>query len=149
MIFTSKASTLTSGYEDLTETYPIDGCRRLSDYDFKGRLPWGHVRVVTFFDDGGWCRWVVEQAGAKNDIRVSTDGRTQELPEEHFEKSFKLLRLKEGWIETLAEWDPDAMVLPRASALAHLPLSRVYSRVHIDDHHVTLVNNRHVALESK
>ena len=104
--------------DELSSRYPIDGCKVLAHASQLSAERHGHIRVLTHFNHGGWCRWALYLESPNADFRVTTDGRTQHLPVEHFEKGFELYRLKQGWENTLAQWAPDVAVVPKDTALA-------------------------------
>ena len=81
--------------------YPLEACAKIPELAKRDQN--NHVRVATHFNHGGWCRWAAFRSDAKKDIRVSTDGRTQGIPGEHFQRSSELYRVKEGWQKTLLQ----------------------------------------------
>ena len=96
---------------------PIDACRAISDLNFDSKR--GHVRVLTHFNYGGWCRWAAFEKDSTLDLRVTTDGRTQGIPPEHFLRSYDVFNLKGDWFRILRTWNPDVVLAHKSSALAN------------------------------
>lgn len=101
----------------LYEMYPIKACSQIAN-ELKNNHDKNQFRVLTHFNDGGWCRWSIYQEAQELDARVTTDGRTQSVPEQQFKDSFDLYALKENWQDTLNKWAPDAIVSQNDRALA-------------------------------
>lgn len=104
--------------QKLHDYLPLEACAEVT----KLRSQWPanrKFRLATDFDTGGWCRWAAYQADPKFALRVTTDGRTQQVPVQHYLDTFDLYALKEGWPEVLAKWHPDAVLAPRTAPLAH------------------------------
>jgi hypothetical protein len=97
---------------------PLAACRRVASLNLVPQPPRQHVRVLTHFNHGAWCRWSLFQAAPDEDFRVTTDGRTQGVPVEHYLASFDLFNATGGWREILAGWNPDVMVVSRSHQLA-------------------------------
>jgi hypothetical protein len=102
----------------MLEALPLKACTKLAALDLKPKAGRSHVRVLTHFDYGGWCRWAVYQANPALDYRVTTDGRTQFIDAGEIMKSFDLYRLNNDWAQTLTSWDPDAALVDKHRALA-------------------------------
>lgn len=102
----------------LNENLPIDLCSRLDTFGATKHFGRDHVRVLTHFNHGGWCRWSLYQKNRNADFRVTTDGRTQFIDPKFFIDGFDLYRLKNNWIKTFQEWEPDIIVSEVNSALA-------------------------------
>lgn len=99
---------------------PFDACNTLSKTKLQPISSRDHIRLLTHFNYGGWCRWIIYQQNPNLDIRVTTDGRTQGVPPDQFIKSFELYDLKEDWDKTLEQWNPDAILAAREHPLSHL-----------------------------
>lgn len=106
--------------EIMSSYLPIEACRKLAHMDVPHSPDRDHVRVLTHFNYGGWCRWMIYQENPALDFRVTTDGRTQWVPPEHYEESFDLYNLKNNWYTTLKEWDPDVALIPKDRPLGQL-----------------------------
>jgi hypothetical protein len=101
---------------------PVAACRQIAGLGFTPRPPRDHIRVLTHFNHGGWCRWILYQERPDLDFRVTTDGRTQGIPAERFLTAYDLLNVKNDWLQTLARWDPDVLVIPTTHALGNVLL---------------------------
>lgn len=97
-------------------TLPIAACGALAKMPIK---PDGRpfLMVLTHFNYGGWCRWQLHQNAPEKDFRVTTDGRTQWVPNELYERSFSIFDQTGPWERYLKEWSPDAAVVPHGSFL--------------------------------
>ena len=113
--------------------YPVDACEKLAELKLTKQPERDHVRILTHFDHGGWCRWAIFQKDPTLDYRVTTDGRTQYVPIEYYRWSFSLFELEKGWQRTLKSWAPDAIVVGLNSALAQgLELYPEWDKVYSD-----------------
>ncbi len=101
----------------LLEMQPIEACRRIASLDLPPPKH-GHYRVLTHFNHGGWCRFEIYEQNPDADFRVTTDGRTQGVPPEHFLLGFDLYNMQNDALQTLKRWDPDVIVVPVSKALA-------------------------------
>ena len=52
------------------------------------------------------------------DVRVTTDNRTQGVPEYHYVKSYDLFGLRNEWAQTLEFWNPEAAIVDKTYPLA-------------------------------
>jgi hypothetical protein len=96
---------------------PIAACRRIAHLELPPPTH-GHYRVLTHFNHGGWCRWVLYQENPDADFRVTTDGRTQGVPAQHFLDAFDVYNVKNQGLRTLQAWSPDVLVVSKSAALA-------------------------------
>ncbi len=101
-----------------SEGLPIEACSKIPTLNIQPRNGRKHVRVLTHFNYGGWCRWQMYEKDPNFDGRVTTDGRTQFVNPKHFTKQYKLHALKLGWFETLKKWDPDIYLVHIDTGLA-------------------------------
>lgn len=101
-------------------TYPINACRELAQLDLAPIDGRSHLRVVTHFNDGGWCRWAAYETDPTKDIRVTNDGRTQGVPVSEILLGLELYDLKPSWAQTLKNLSPDAVVVSKNSALSQV-----------------------------
>jgi len=106
--------------EYLYAMQPIAACRHVATLGLTPRAPRDHIRVLTHFNHGGWCRWALYQARPDLDFRVTTDGRTQWVPAQHFLDGYDVLNVKNDWLATLTRWDPDVLVIPKTHALGNV-----------------------------
>ena len=106
--------------EYLYAMQPIAACRHVATLGLTPRAPRDHIRVLTHFNHGGWCRWVLYQERPDLDFRVTTDGRTQWVPAQHFLDAYDVLNVKNDWLATLTRWDPDVLVIPKTHALGNV-----------------------------
>lgn len=97
---------------------PTKACRAIEGLNLETSHGRDHIRALTHFDFGGWCRWIVYESNPKFDLRVTTDGRTQLVPPEHFAKFFDLYAMRNGWSRTLQEAAPDVIVVHKKQSLA-------------------------------
>jgi hypothetical protein len=120
---------------------PVGACRHIASLGLTPRAPRHHVRVLTHFNNGSWCRWSLHQAAPQADFRVTTDGRTQGVPVDHFLASFDLFNASGNWRQILAGWNPDVMVISRAHQLAASLAAEParYQLVYQDDSFVVFV----------
>ncbi len=116
--FPLKESERIKNEDDLNIMYPIKACQGLASLQLKPKDPLTHVRLLTHFDYGGWCRWAIYQSHPELDYRVTTDNRTQTVPQEHYERGFDLYNMKRQWLETLKVWAPDAAIVSKSYPLA-------------------------------
>lgn len=98
----------------LYASFPLRACHALSQHNFETKTR-NHIRVLTHFDHGGWCRWALQQARPDIDFRVTTDGRTQDAEVQNILISFALYAGKVTASTVLNEWRPDAIVVKRGS----------------------------------
>ena len=103
--------------ESYLKEVPLKACTALASMSLEKSEANSRLRILTHFDYGGWCRWAIYETNPNLDYRVTTDGRTQFVPEEHYQKSFDLYRLNYGWAETLAAWNPDVVLVEKVRAL--------------------------------
>ena len=89
---------------------PINLCSKLDTYGVTPSQNRDHVRVLTHFNHGGWCRWSLYQKNPAADYRVITDGRTQFIEPSFFMNGFDLYRARAGWRDILTDWAPDMIV---------------------------------------
>jgi hypothetical protein len=102
------------------DAMPGAACEKLTELEIPRAKGRDHVRVLTHFNYGGWCRWYAYQKAPERDIRVTTDGRTQWVPPKHYELSFELFNVQNNWFSTLEQWDPDAILVAKDKALAQV-----------------------------
>lgn len=105
--------------EYIADWQPVAACRRVARLDLTPN-PRGHQRVLTHFNHGGWCRWAIYEEDPDADFRVTTDGRTQWVPPQHFLDGFDVVNAKGAGLATLQRWNPDVIVLGRSTALANV-----------------------------
>ncbi len=96
---------------------PLEACGKISSLNLPARPDGAPLRIMTHFNYGGWCKFAAEQSSPSIDIRVTTDGRTQFIPVEHYQLSFDLYRLNYAWADTLTKWAPDAVLVEKNRAL--------------------------------
>lgn len=96
----------------LERMYPMAACRRVAALNPHPIATRDHVRVLTHFNDGGWCRWAMHVENPALDARVTTDNRTQWVPGQDYERSSRIFLMGVGWKSMLEGWDPDFLVLP-------------------------------------
>ncbi|MBI4515592.1 MAG: hypothetical protein HY699_07230 [Deltaproteobacteria bacterium] len=106
--------------EYITAMLPVAACRHITTLDLSPRPPREHLRVLTHFNHGGWCRWILYQQRPDLDFRVTTDGRTQWVPAEHFLRAYDVMNVKNDWLNTLKRWGPDVLVIPATHALGNV-----------------------------
>jgi hypothetical protein len=104
--------------QQLAENLPIQACEKIALLPLEPTAPRQHVRVLTHFNYGGWCRWIIYNKAPERDLRVTIDGRTQWFPPEFFTKGIDLYNARFGWLETLKRWDPDVLLVSRDKPLA-------------------------------
>lgn len=104
----------------MEENLPIEACKKIPALGIASAEGRDHVRVLTHFNHGGWCRWAAYEKNPEFLIKVTTDGRTQMVPVEEYEKSFDLYRLKNQWAQTLQTWNPDVVLADKNTALAQI-----------------------------
>jgi hypothetical protein len=108
--------------DGLYQAYPVEACSALTSLAFSPRPDGAPTRVLTHFDDGGWCSWALYSAHSEAQFRMTTDNRTQGVPEEHYQQSLDLFSVRHSWRQTLRDWDPDAAVLSTEHPLANVML---------------------------
>jgi len=106
--------------QDLSVNQPVVACAKIKDLNLSQQPGRDHIRVLTHFDHGGWCRWAAYEKDPSFDMRVTTDGRTQLVPVEHYKESFDLYRLRGQWANTLASWAPDVVLVNKSQPLAQI-----------------------------
>lgn len=104
----------------IEENLPVHACTHIASLPAVARNDREEMRVLTHFNYGGWCRWVTYQQAPERDIRVTTDGRTQWVPPDHYRLSFDLFNVKGQWLETLTLWNPDVILVPKDRPLAQV-----------------------------
>ncbi|MBN8550495.1 MAG: hypothetical protein J0M12_14365 [Deltaproteobacteria bacterium] len=102
---------------------PVEACTKIAQMPLAPSHGRNHIRLMTHFNHGGWCRWIIYQNNPALDVRVTTDGRTQWVPERAFQDSFGAYLLGPAWMEVLGRWKPDAVLVPKNN-----PLGQVLSR---------------------
>ena len=102
----------------MTFELPGEACRKIESLNLSQTNNRNHIRALTHFDFGGWCRWFVFEQNPNFDLRVTTDGRTQLVPPDHFKKYFDLYSLKNDWAQTLLRTKPDVVVVKKEQPLA-------------------------------
>ncbi|MCB0310437.1 MAG: hypothetical protein KDD42_04335 [Bdellovibrionales bacterium] len=99
-----------------TADLPVQACgaasQTFSSLRSKQRTHW---RILTHFNDGGWCRWGAYLANPLLDMRVTTDGRTQDADPRNIERSSAIYNLEGDWQKTLADWAPEFILARNAS----------------------------------
>lgn len=100
------------------ELYPIQACNAIAQLGLKPRAEEDHVRVLTFFNHGGWCRWSLFLADSGTDYRVTSDGRTQFVPALRLMDTRRIYSLEPGWQEVLHSWKPGVVVVGKNQPLA-------------------------------
>jgi hypothetical protein len=135
--------------KQLAENLPIEACEKIALLPLSPSAPRQHVRVLTHFNYGGWCRWIIYKKAPERDFRVTIDGRTQWFPPDFFTKGIDLYNARFGWLETLKEWNPDVLLVQRDKPLASvLGLAKGNWRLeHEDTGFVVFVPIRSVASE--
>ena len=108
--------------DDIAKFHPIDACKFIAHLHPPIGSDHTSLRVLTYFDYGGWCRWAMYQEDPTLDVRVTTDGRTQFVPFEHYQLSFDLYKLQYDWMNTLSRWSPDVALVQKRFALAQFML---------------------------
>lgn len=105
---------------DSMEPYTL--CAKLAAIPVKKDPERAHVRILTHFNHGGWCKFALWETNPGLPYRVTTDNRTQGVPAYHYEDSFDLFGVRGNWIDTLRNWSPELAVVwkrfPLASFLA-------------------------------
>jgi hypothetical protein len=101
---------------------PYTMCAKLAAIPVKKDSERAHVRILTHFNHGGWCKFALWETNPGLPYRVTTDNRTQGVPAYHYEDSFDLFGVRGNWIDTLRNWSPELAVVwkrfPLASFLA-------------------------------
>ena len=97
---------------------PTAACTRIAEIRPLKKADRQQLRILTHFDYGGWCRWAIYQKDSSLDYRVTTDNRTQGVPEEHLRRSLDLFNFRYDWAQTLRAWDPDVAVVKMDLPLA-------------------------------
>lgn len=106
--------------EELDKYLPFRACARIADLPLTPSNGRDHVRVLTHFNYGGWCRWIMYHEAPQKDLRVTTDGRTQWFPPELFSRALDLYNARYEWLQTLRSWQPDAVLVSRDKPLANV-----------------------------
>ncbi len=99
---------------------PMKACQQLAALNLQSSHGRDHVRVMTHFNQGAWCRFAIHQADPRVDIRVTTDSRTQWVPPQRFREGFDAYSLKPGWETTIAQWSPDAILVYNIQPLGQM-----------------------------
>jgi hypothetical protein len=107
----------------LRQTLPLTACEKLLETPMKPTEGRSYSVVLTHFNFGGWCRWAMYEKAPEQDIKVTTDGRTQWVPPRHYDISFDLFDIRGKWHEVLAAWKPNAAVVPTGTPLYQAMLS--------------------------
>jgi hypothetical protein len=105
---------------ELQNQLPIKACQYIAGLNLKPNEDHEHIRVLTHFNYGGWCRWIMKQEAPMKDLRVTTDGRTQWFPPEFFTKAIDLYNARFDWLKTLKEWNPEVLLVQRDKPLANV-----------------------------
>ena len=106
--------------EALRARYPLGACEAIPSLGLARRGERDHLRILTHFDYGGWCRWFIFEKDPSADIRVTTDNRTQGVPPEFYADSMDLFFVRHAWARTLGRWAPDAIVIRKDYPLAQV-----------------------------
>ncbi|RMG39685.1 MAG: hypothetical protein D6719_12770, partial [Candidatus Dadabacteria bacterium] len=116
--YTLRGSPWLNNNEGFIHQYcPVHACEAIARAGIKPSSGRSHIRVLTHFNHGGWCRWILYLNDPEHDYRVTTDGRTQAVAPETFYESFDLYRARNNWAETLNRYDPDVALVSKSSAL--------------------------------
>ncbi|MFI5366428.1 MAG: hypothetical protein ACHQ4J_12480 [Candidatus Binatia bacterium] len=107
---------------DIGMEFPVAACRRIAGLGLSPVPPRDHLRVLTPFSDGGWCRWTLYQERPDLDFRVTTDGRTQGVPVQRYLDAYDVYMVRNNWLETLQRWSPDVLLVPKSFPLANVLL---------------------------
>jgi hypothetical protein len=102
----------------MEDEVPLKACAAIESLGLMPSHGRSHVRVMTYFDDGGWCRWSAYEKNPQFDMRVTNDGRTQLIPAEHFKEHSDLYALRNNWAQTLDRSLPDVVLVRKNQALA-------------------------------
>jgi len=103
--------------EELSTGYPISACQHLARIASSEKV---QVRVLAHFNYGAWCRYTVFQSRPGLDLRVSTDGRTQDADPKKVKLSGELFSGQGEWRNTLQEWAPNYVIVSKQHALSQL-----------------------------
>ena len=148
-LFALSVATFPFWYVDdsaMKELVPLGACQAMADLPLKPAPGRTHVRALTFFEHGGWCRWIVYQKNPQLDLRVTTDNRTQWVPPEHYELSWDLFTGQRDWWRTLQAWDPDVALVKSSVALASiLRLLNAHWKKEYDDGSFAVFTRRRAA----
>lgn len=130
---------------------PLEACRRLASSEVVPAPGRDHVRVLTHFNHGGWCRFAIYEESPERDIRVTTDGRTQWVPPDHFQRSFDIFNVRHEWFETLASWNPDAILVSKDKALAQvlIRLPQEWRLLYHDESFAVFLPNRRLEQDAR
>ena len=124
----------------LHKLFPIEICSEIPSLALKPFEETSHVRILTHFNYGGWCRWSIYKKDSQVDIRVTTDGRTQFVDPMRIKRGSDLYRLKEGWEKTIEDWNPQAAVVKKTQPLFQaLQLRNDWKVVRSDEHFAIFV----------
>jgi hypothetical protein len=99
---------------------PRQECERIAEISPVSQDKQNPVRILTHFNEGGWCRWFAFQRNPSAQILVTTDGRTQDFPEDMLRQSFEIFEGRGNWIKSLEEWQPDYALVPRISSFTDI-----------------------------
>lgn len=132
-------------YRTFEETHlPIRACQKIPELQLHPEDGRSHLRVLTSFTFGGWCRYALYQKAPSLDARVTTDGRTQWVNPDLYQHSFDLFNLRPGWYQTLLDWDPDVYLVKKELALAQflVKIPEQWSLVYEDEAFALFVPKR-------
>ena len=110
--------------EQMEEMLPLRSCGKIPSLGLSPTGGRDHVRVLTHFNDGGWCRWAIYLADPKYPAQVTTDGRTQGVPVKQISDAIDTMYGNREWKMTLAKWRPDLFLIPKT-----LPVYLFYSNI--------------------
>jgi hypothetical protein len=129
--------------EYIHDWQPVDACRQIAHLELPPPKH-GHYRVLTHFNHGGWCRWAIYQENPAADFRVTTDGRTQGVPPQHYLDAYDVYNVRNAGLATLQRWNPDVLVVPKSTALANFLAMATgdYRLVYQDDNFAVFVPTR-------
>ncbi|MCB9029439.1 MAG: hypothetical protein H6619_00150 [Deltaproteobacteria bacterium] len=103
----------------LDDNVPLNACRKIASLNLKSKSH-KHLRVLTHFNDGGWCRWAAYLENPDLDLRVTADGRTQLVPGAEIYRLVELYNLHGHWATTLHNIAPDVILAHKDLPLAQL-----------------------------
>lgn len=120
--------------QQLHDYLPVAACSRIAELPLSASYGRDHVRVMTHFNYGGWCRWIMFQQAPEKDFRVTIDGRTQWFPPTFFTRALDLYNARHDWLATMRDWAPDVVLVPRDKPLANvLALARADWKLEYED----------------
>lgn len=123
VIFLAQKAYFDAPFNNDTTSYmeyevPLKACAEIESLGLAPLNGRSHLRVMTYFDDGGWCRWSAYEKNPLFDMRVTNDGRTQLIPADHFKEHSDLYALRNDWAQTLDRTLPDVVLVRKNQALA-------------------------------